>query len=141
MTTANTISKQRQRNWAWVWVAYTGFLFIDPLFNPSLRLWVATLAVFAVFLAIYVAFVRASDHAHPARYWMIAATFVLGLLTFPWNAGASTFFIYAAAFLPFTVKSIRTVVSLFVAESLIILAEGYYFSAPGRLFHIHWPNV
>ena len=65
MTTANTISKQRQRNWAWVWVAYTGFLFIDPLFNPSLRLWVATLAVFAVFLAIYVAFVRASDHGHP----------------------------------------------------------------------------
>lgn len=141
MSGTNTISKQCQHNWAWIWIAYTGFLFLDPIFEPSLRLWLATLAVFATFLAIFAAFVRFSDEGHPGRYWMIAATFLLGLITFPWNAGASTLFVYAAAFLPFTIESTRRVLSLFLAESILVLAEGYYFNPPGHLFHIQWPNV
>jgi hypothetical protein len=31
MSTTDAISKQRNRNWAWFWLAYTGFLFIDPI--------------------------------------------------------------------------------------------------------------
>lgn len=141
MSGTTTISKRRHRNWAWIWLAYTGFLFLDPIFEPSLRLWLATLVVFATFLGIFAAFVRFSDKGRPGRYWMIAATFLLGLVTFPWNAGASTLFVYAAAFLPFNIESTRRVLSLFLAESILILAEGYYFNSPGHLFHIHWPNV
>jgi signal transduction histidine kinase len=33
------------------------------------------------------------------------------------------------------------VLSLFVAESVIVLAEGYFFRIPGHLFYIGWPNV
>ncbi|WP_263368695.1 sensor histidine kinase [Edaphobacter bradus] len=135
------ISTQRWRNWTWIWLAYTGFLFIDPIFEPSLRLWLATLAAFVTFLGIFAAFVRLSDEGRPARYWMIAATFLLGLITFPWNPGASSFFIYAAAFLPFSIESTRRALALFVAGSVLIVAEGYYFNSPGHLFHIHWPNV
>lgn len=141
MSGTTTISERRQRNWAWIWLGYTGFLFLDPIFEPSLRLWLATLVVFATFLGIFAAFVRFSDEGRPGRYWMIAATFLLGLVTFPWNAGASTLFVYAAAFLPFSIESTRRVLSLFLAESILILAEGYYFNSPGHIFHIHWPNV
>jgi two-component system sensor histidine kinase DesK len=134
-------SKQGRRNWAWIWFAYTGFLFIDPILDPSLYLWLGTIAAFAVFVGIFVAFVRSSDECHPARFWMIAATFALGLLCFPWNQGASTFFVYAAAFLPFSIVSIRRVFSLFVLEALLILGEGYVFHAQPGILHISWPNT
>ena len=141
MTVTANNSKQGRRNWAWIWFAYTGFLFIDPILDPSLYLWLGTIAAFAVFVGIFVAFVRSSDECHPARFWMIAATFALGLLCFPWNQGASTFFVYAAAFLPFSIVSIRRVFSLFVLEALLILGEGYVFHAQPGILHISWPNT
>jgi two-component system sensor histidine kinase DesK len=141
MNSTDPISKLRQHNWAWIWLAYTGFLFIDPIVEPSLRLWLGTLAVFATFLGIFVGYVRSTDEGQPTRYWMIVATFLLGLITFPWNPGGSTFFVYTAAFLPFSIKSTRLVLALFIAESAIVLAEGYLFRTPGHLFHIEWPNV
>jgi two-component system sensor histidine kinase DesK len=132
------IPKQRPPNWAWAWLAYTGFLFINPLMEPSLRLWIATLAVFAIFLAIFSRYTQTIAQSKPTRYWMIAATFVLGLATFPWNQGGSTFFIYTAAFLPYTIQSTRRVLWLFLLESLLILGEGYVFHVTDRHspFHI-----
>lgn len=133
--------KKNQSKWAYAWLAYVGFLFIDPILEPSLFKWLGSLVALAIFLGIFAAFVRSTDKGRPTRFWMIAATFVLGLLTFPWNTGASTFFVYAAAFLPFTIKSTRRVLVLFLAESLIILAETYFFHTPGHLFYISWPNA
>jgi len=141
MSTTDTIPKKPRSGFAYIWLAYVGFLFIDPILEPSLRLWIGTLAVLAVFLGIFVAYVRSTDEGTPVRFWMIAAIFVLGLVTFPWNPGASTFFVYAAAFLPFAFRSTRLVLTLFFIESLIILAEGYLFHTRGRLFYIEWPNV
>ena len=141
MSSTDPISKPREQNWAWIWLAYTGFLFIDPIFEPSLRLWLGTLAVFAIFLGIFIGYVRSTDDGLPTRYWMILATFLLGLVTFPWNPGGSTFFVYTAAFLPFSIKSKQLVLALFVAESSIIVAEGYLFHTRGHLFYIEWPNV
>ena len=141
MSGTDPISKPREHNWAWIWLAYTGFLFIDPIFEPSLRLWLGTLAVFAIFLGIFIGYVRSTDDGLPTRYWMILATFLLGLVTFPWNPGGSTFFVYTAAFLPFSIESKQRVLALFVAESAIIVAEGYLFHTRGHLFYIEWPNV
>jgi two-component system sensor histidine kinase DesK len=131
---------KRQRNWAWIWLGYTGFLFIAPLIEPSLRVWLGTIAVFAIFIGIFAGYVRATDQGHPTRYWMIAATFVLGLITLPWNPGASTFFVYAASFLPFAIPSIRRVFALFATESIIILLETYLFQTRHHGLHIYWPN-
>jgi two-component system, NarL family, sensor histidine kinase DesK len=133
--------KKNQSRWAYIWLAYVGFLFIDPILEPSLFKWLGSFAVLAIFLAIFAGYVRSTDEDRPTRFWMIAATFVLGLITFPWNSGASTFFVYAAAFLPFSIKSTQRVLALFLAESLIILAEGYVFHTRGHLFYILWPNV
>jgi two-component system sensor histidine kinase DesK len=141
MTANETISKQRQNKWAWIWFAYTGFLFIDPILAPSRYLWLATLAVFFVFVGIMWGYIRAVDEGHPARFWMIAATFALGLITFPWNQGGSTFFVYSAAFLPFTYASMRRVFSLFAVQALLVLAEGAIFHAIPGYFHINWTQT
>jgi two-component system, NarL family, sensor histidine kinase DesK len=143
MSSPDTNSKLRHRNWAWIWLAYTGFLFIQPIMEPNRYLWLGTLTAFAIFLGIFVCYVRATGEGKSIRFWMIAATFVLGLVTFPWNQGASTFFVYAAAFLPFSIESTRRVLWLFLFECIVIVAEGYFFDlyAPHGPFHIGWPNT
>jgi two-component system, NarL family, sensor histidine kinase DesK len=143
MASPDTNSKLRRPNWAWIWLAYTGFLFIEPILEPNRYLWLGTLAAFAIFLGLFVVYVRATDDGQSIRFWMIAATFALGLVTFPWNQGASTFFVYAAAFLPFSMESTRRVLLLFLFECMVILAEGYFFNfyAPHGPFHIGWPNT
>ncbi len=143
MAFSDTNSKLRSRNGAWIWLAYSGFLFIEPLVEPNRYLWLGTLAVFAIFLGIFVGYVRATDEGRSIRFWMIAATFALGLLTFPWNQGASAFFVYAAAFLPFSIESARRVLLLLLFECMVILAEGYFFDSyfPHGHLHIGWPNT
>ncbi|MDP9049713.1 MAG: sensor histidine kinase [Acidobacteriota bacterium] len=127
--------------WAMIWIAYTGFLFIDPIMEPSLYLWLGTLAVFALFLVVFYMFFRCSDQIRPARPWMIAATMALGLISFPWNPGASTFFVYASAFLPFSLASFRRIGIAFAGEVLLVIGEGYIFRVHHGFLHIAWPNT
>jgi two-component system sensor histidine kinase DesK len=140
MTGNDNISSARESKWPWIWLAYTGFLFIDPILEPDRHIWLGTLAVFFTFLALFYGYVRSTDEGRPLRFWMIGATFLLGLITFPWNSGASTFFVYAAGFLPFSIESKRKVLALFTLESLLILAEAYLFRAHG-FFHVGWANA
>jgi two-component system sensor histidine kinase DesK len=141
MTVNEPISKTRGNKWAWTWFAYTGFLFIEPIFVPSLHLWLATFAVFFVFVAIMWGYIRAVDEGHPARFWMIAATFALGLITFPWNQGGETFFVYAAAFLPFTFVPLRRVLSLFFVEVTLVLLESAVFHSAPNYLRIPWSQA
>src|ERR1700721_2374261 len=106
------MSKSRQSPWGWMWLGYTGFLLIQPLTEPSLKLWLGTLASLAIFLVIFWGFFFAADKSKSPPCWLIGATFTLGIVCFPWNQGASTFLIYAAAFLPFTLEPPRLVVAL-----------------------------
>jgi two-component system sensor histidine kinase DesK len=131
-------SKPRNNRWAWMWLAYTAFVFIQPIMEPSLYLWLGTLASLAIFFTIFYFYTVAPTE--PMRLSSIAAIFILGVVAFPWNQGASTYFIYAAAFLPFTVDSARRVVWLILLECLAIIGEGAVFNKPGVL-HIGWPNV
>lgn len=139
--TATPIAKRHNPNWAWIWFAYTGFLFIDPFFEPTTLRWAIALSAFLVFAVIYALYVRFFDSHSPLRFWAIAATFLLGLIVFPINQGASCFFIYAAAFLPFNIKSLRRISATFFAEILAVLAEGALFHARHGLLHISWANT
>ena len=143
MPFADSNPTKRESHWAWMWLAYTGFLLVDPLLEPSLNLWLGTIASLAVFFLIFWRLFYAAREGSPARYWMIGATFTLGLVSFPWNQGASTYFIYAAAFLPFILDSARRVIALIVLECGIILAEGAVFTigVPHGAFHVGWPNT
>jgi len=126
-----------------MWLAYTGFVFIDPLFLPSLYLWLATLASLAIFFSIFFGYFRFEPDGMTARPWVIGSIFALGVVCFPWNQGTSTYFIYAAAFLPFMLETARPVLLLIGAECLFILAEGTYFTlhVPSGPFHVGWPNT
>jgi len=137
----NELNAKKGNNWAWLWFAYTGFIFITPILEPSRNLWLGTLTVFFIFVGIMWGYIRAVDEGHPARFWMIAATFLLGLVSFPWNQGCSTFFIYSAAFLPFTFASMRRVLSIFLVEAFIVLAEGAFFHTQPGYLHISWTQI
>jgi two-component system, NarL family, sensor histidine kinase DesK len=141
MKSPDIMAKKRNQRWAWLWLSYSGFLFINPFFEPSRFQWLGTLIVFAIFVVIFSVYINDRNEDRPIRYWLIAAIFLLGLATFPWNSGGSTLFVYAAAFLPFVVESAAKVLSLFVVESLFIVAEGYLFNTRGHLLYIGWPNV
>ncbi len=143
MSITGTISTQRSPNWAWIWLAYSGFLFIQPIFEPTWTMWLGSLAVFGAFIGIFMLYFRACDAGSVLRYWMIAATFALGFVTFPWNQGASCLFVYAAAFLPFTVVSTRRMFASFALQVLLVLGEGYYFTVrtPHGHYYVGWPNT
>jgi len=140
MTGNDNISNVRDSKWPWIWLAYTGFLFIDPVLDTDRHIWLGTITVFVTFLLLFFGYVRATDEGRPLRFWMIGATFLLGLATFPWNAGGITFFVYVAGFLPFSIESKRRVLALFFVEALAILGEAYIFRTHGT-FHVGWPNA
>ena len=64
-TTTDAVSKQRNQKWAWIWIAYTGFLFITPVIEPSRALWIGTLSVFFLFLGIMWLYIRYTDSGQP----------------------------------------------------------------------------
>jgi two-component system sensor histidine kinase DesK len=141
MKSPDIMLKKRNERWAWLWLSYSGFLFITPILEPTRFLWLGTLTVFAIFIAIFKVYINDRSENRPIRYWLIAAIFLLGLVTFPWNGGGSTFFVYAAAFLPFVIESASKVLALFAVESLFIVAEGFFFNTRGHFLYIGWPNV
>ena len=143
MSANESTSQLRQNRWAWMWLAYTGFLLIQPLVEPTRNLWLGTVACLLVFFGIFWRFFYTARPSQPKRLWMVGATFLLGILVFPWNRGASTFFVYAAAFLPFIVESSRKVLAFFLFECAVILAEGAFFTVDRHNgpFYIGWPNT
>ena len=136
-------SQNRQNRWAWMWLAYTGFLLVQPLIEPSRNLWLGTIACLVVFLGIFWRFFYTAAPTEPKRLWMVGATFLLGVAVFPWNRGASTFFVYAAAFLPFIIESVRAVIAFIVFECVAVLAEGAFFTLVTHhsQLYVGWPNT
>jgi two-component system, NarL family, sensor histidine kinase DesK len=99
-----TIFRDRDHGWSpLLWVLYLGFFFVDPIVShASSKIWTLDLLGTAVFLVLYFGlFVL----ANPRALVHIAGLVILGLLFLPINAGACTFFIFAAAMLPFCVDS------------------------------------
>jgi two-component system sensor histidine kinase DesK len=127
-------AKKPRPLWAWAWFAYTGFLFIEPIMAPTPRSWLSALLSFAIFAVIFVYYQRVCDEGSPIRFGLIAATFVLGLATLPFNPGATTFFIYTAGFLPFNIRSSSRVLGLIALEAALVLTET-------RLLHLGLANA
>jgi two-component system sensor histidine kinase DesK len=99
-----TIFKDRDHGWSpLLWVIYLGFFFVDPvLSHATLKIWLLDLAGAFIFILLYFglfAIERPNVRLH------IGGMIALGLLFQPINHGACTFFIFAAAMLPFCVKT------------------------------------
>ncbi len=96
----SALLKDKDHGWSpLLWVLYLGFFFIDPvLSHASLRIWLLDGLGALIFLILYFGLLFFEN---PYRLGHIAGMILLGLLYQPINQGACTFFIFAAAILPF----------------------------------------
>lgn len=124
----NKIFKDKDHGWSpLLWVIYLGFFFIDPIFShASLRMWLLDGLGAAIFLAFYFGlFVL----VNPRALAHIAGMVLLGIVFQPINSGACTFFIFAAAMVPFCVKTQR-------AGVVGLIAVGSIGGLEGLLLHV-----
>ncbi len=111
---------------SYIWLVYSVFFFIEPILRRSAAYWMHQLPLFALFLALYVAYVHFPQRG--IRLCLIAAIFVLGVATIPFNVGGSSFFIYVAALLPFCVDSAGVLLGVMLVEILSLVLENHFFS-------------
>jgi two-component system sensor histidine kinase DesK len=104
-----TIFKDKDHGWSpLLWVLYLGFFFVDPILShASAKLWLFDGLGAAVFLVLYLGMFWIEN---PFNLVHIGGMVLLGLLFQPINSGACTFFIFAAAMLPFSVRTQRAAV-------------------------------
>ena len=107
---------------AYIWLAYSIFFFFDPIFRHSLRYWIECLAIYAVFLLMYVFLDIVEVRA--LKLSMLGGFVVLGMAAYPMNAGSSTFFLYAGMLLPFMLESVGWVAVLVLLDFGLLVGEG-----------------
>ena len=115
----------------YVWLAYSIFFFIEPIMRNTRTYWLHQLPYYAVFLALYIAYVQFERRT--VRLLLLAGMFALGVITIPMNAGGSCFFIYVAAMLPFCAESQILFISVIVVEIVALSIENHFF--PGNPFN------
>lgn len=117
------IFQDKDHGWSpLLWVVYLGFFFIDPVVTHAhLRIWLLDISGAFVFLLLYFGLFFLEN---PRAYFHIGGMLLLGTLFMPINAGACTFFIYAAAMLPFCVSTQRAAWIGLFAVALIGAFEG-----------------
>src|ERR1700686_3683079 len=101
--------RDREHGWSpLLWVVYLGFFFVDPVMShASASRWLLDGLGAAVFLCLYFGlFVL----ARPRALAHIVGMVLLGVVYLPLNGGDCTFFIFAAAMVPFCVESQRAAV-------------------------------
>jgi two-component system sensor histidine kinase DesK len=107
---------------SYIWLAYSVFYFVDPILRHNALYWLECMSVFAVFVALYVAYVQ--THSDRLRLALISGMFVLGVAMTPVNDGAISFMFYTAALLPFSVTSVPIVFGVILAESAVLIGMG-----------------
>ncbi|MEG9438796.1 hypothetical protein JAO29_21865 [Edaphobacter sp. HDX4] len=105
----------------YIWIAYSIFFFIEPVMRHQLLYWLECAAIYAVFVAMYISYMP--PRTTRQRHLLLGGFYLLGLLTFPLNPGATSFFIYSAASLPFAVESIAKIRIILVAQCLVAAVE------------------
>jgi two-component system sensor histidine kinase DesK len=116
---------------AYIWLAYSIFFFFEPFFRDSLRYWVECLAIYVVFLMMYVFLDIVEVKA--LKLLVLAGFLALGMAAFPFNSGSSTFFLYAGLLLPFILESVAWVAGLVLLDFVLLVGEG-------MLLHFHFLN-
>lgn len=128
---ARTNAAKNHDTASYVWLVYSVFFFIEPVVRHSGRYWAQQMPIFAVFLALYISYVHWPYRK--VRLALVAAIFVLGMVSIPFNLGGSSFFIYVAAMLPFCVESSAVLIGVLVLELVVLGVESQLF--PGNPFN------
>jgi two-component system sensor histidine kinase DesK len=88
----------------YIWLLYSVFFFIQPVMRRSAEYWGQTLAVYAVFIAIYIWYVETKRPE--TRLPLVIAIYLFGVGGIEWNEGASFFIIFAGALVPFAMRTL-----------------------------------
>jgi two-component system sensor histidine kinase DesK len=101
-----------EHGWAFYMpLAYFGFFYLNPIFeHASRKQWLLTALGTVIFLALYLGVLWMESK--PWQLAGLAALIVVGTLYAPYNSGASCFFIFAAAVLPYIVETEASVLGL-----------------------------
>ncbi len=108
----------------YIWLAYSVFFFIEPVLRHNLRYRVSQAAVYLLFLALYITYVQVCRRG--VRLAVLAAFFLLGVGSIPFNVGGSCFFIYVVAMLPFCVESTSVFIGVVVLEVATLALENRF---------------
>ncbi len=114
----------RGRLFDFVWLIYSVFFLVQPIQEHSRRSWIALAIAFSIFLGLYIGLVFSTSRR--TQLGLLGAMAALGMVYYPFNAGACGMFIYVAAFVPFVTESIAFSVGTFVFVSLSMVVEGWW---------------
>jgi two-component system, NarL family, sensor histidine kinase DesK len=119
-----SIFRDREHGWGpLIWLAYSGFYFVQPVLDHfTLDRWLLTLLGFAIFLILYFGIFWLE---RPRAIVHIGGIVLLGVLFIPYNGGAASFFIFAAAFVPFVVTTQAKAVASMFAIVAVAAIEGW----------------
>jgi len=138
----------KAHGWApYIWLAYLAFFFIDPILSHAgWKQWLLTGLATVVFLALYFSLFLLK-RTRPILH--VAGMLILGLIFAPFNSGSATFFIFAAAFIPFCVPTERQavgfmagIVALAGIEKQVFHLSGWFlFYAAGMSVVVGGSNI
>jgi two-component system sensor histidine kinase DesK len=105
------LPKNRGHGWApFTWLLYFVFFLLDPfLSHVGWKAWLADGLGTIAFLVLYFSFFWLK---YPTTLLNVAGMVLLGVGFSPFNGGACTFFVFAAAFIPFAVEKESTALKL-----------------------------
>src|SRR5580700_2167664 len=142
-------TKTPEHGWAFYMpLAYFGFFFLQPIFeHASRKQWLLTALGTVIFLTLYLG-VLWTDRK-PWQFAGLGAMVVVGALYAPFNSGASCFFIFAAAVLPYVVDSeagvlglIGVIVAVASLETWMLHLSGWFaFYAVGLSVVVGGTNI
>lgn len=126
----NPSSPEKSQGWAtYLWLAYLIFFYIQPVMDHvGWKEWSLTALATVIFLSLYFSLFWLK---RPKALLHIAGMTILGLVFAPMNSGASTFFIFAAAFTPFCVQSEALAVGVMAAIVGLAGLETWLFHLSG----------
>jgi two-component system sensor histidine kinase DesK len=143
------VTKKLEHGWAFYMpLAYFGFFFLQPIFeHASRKQWLLTALGTVIFLTLYLG-VLWTDRK-PWQFTGLGAMVVVGALYAPFNSGASCFFIFAAAVLPYVVETevgVLGLIGLIVAvaglETWLLHLSGWFaFYAAGLSVVVGGTNI
>lgn len=118
------VVEDREHGWSpFFHLVYLVFFLVQPFFDhASVRQWFFNIGGIVAFLILYLSifFLR-----KPFGVFHICGMILLGMIFMPFNGGACTFLIYAAAVSPFLVPTQRVAFLWLIAISLIGGVEGW----------------
>ena len=126
-----SVFQDRDHGWGpLLWWLYLGFFFVQPAVeHVSRNKWILDILGAAIFLILYWG-IFLLERPRPLVH--VGGMMLLGILFLPYNAGGCTFFIFAAAMVPFMVSTqtraivgLGMIASIAATEGLLLRVGGW----------------